>query len=266
MVRTGGTRTLRPQVDASLRDQGYVVLKGLLTESEVGKVRTATMPRIAALSWANQTVANTIGAYMTTPAYAELFSHPKLLEGLKRLGLTDIAYLSAVAIFKVPGEGRRPWHQDWFGYGYERFTDRPPEVGVMWYLSPTSRDNGCLRVVPGSHRPGSMINVRTLAEPWQDLPGEINVCTEPGDALVVDARLLHAAHANTTREIRPLITVWYIPFMDEHDERVQAYVTKSWGAAPACMEPVRPRYAGTALPLMANYTPPLEFYGHPKNH
>ena len=38
----------------------------------------------------------------------------------------------------------------------------------------------------------------------------VDVCVQPGDVILGDARLLHAAHPNHSAERRTGITLWYI--------------------------------------------------------
>ena len=51
-------------------------------------------------------------------------------------------------IFKNPGAWGQPWHQDGF---YFPFEPRRPIVGVWLAVSEATLENGCLRVLPGSH-------------------------------------------------------------------------------------------------------------------
>ena len=142
----------------------------------------------------------------------------------------------------------------------------------MYYLSETTRANGCLRVVPGSHRrynplhdqigdPHRIAAVRELEDldhpAFSDRPDEADVPATPGDMLVVDARMLHAAHTNQTDHERPMLTLWYQPDMSSLPERMQAQMYEKrqdppddWpGDAKRRWMSVLVRYAGDAEPL-----------------
>ncbi len=92
------------------------------------------------------------------------------------------------------------WHQD---IRYWSFT-RPDLVNVWLALGPERRENGCLRVIPGSHldvferhRFDEQVFFRAdLLEnrPWLDRA--IDVELETGDVLFFHARTLHAATRN----------------------------------------------------------------------
>ena len=65
----------------------------------------------------------------------------------------DIALWSSHFICKPPGHGRAaPWHED---SNYWRGMLEPQEVITVWLaIDESSRENGCMRVIPGSHGHG----------------------------------------------------------------------------------------------------------------
>ena len=74
-----------------------------------------------------------------------------------------------------------------------------------------------------------------------------------GDLLVVDARMLHAAHINQSDEERPMLTLWYQPDMASLPERMQAQMYEKRQDPPDAAKrrwmSVLVRYAGDAEPL-----------------
>ena len=98
---------------------------------------------------------------------------------------------------------------------------------------------------------------------FSDRPDEIDVCVKAGDLLIGDARLLHAAHDNRTDEERMLITLWYQPDFAALPEPVQAQmvaktqaIPANWPAsAKALVEPLLPRYTGSAKPAAHSKRP-----------
>ncbi|MGH6986758.1 MAG: phytanoyl-CoA dioxygenase family protein [Caulobacteraceae bacterium] len=105
-------------------------------------------------------------------------------------------------IFKHPGVIGQPWHQDSY---YFRF-DRQPQVGVWVALSPATLENGCLWVLPGSHRPGAIFNhvpdrrqdaMRGYLEIVdRDTTGESPALMETGDVLFFHSYLMHRSTDN----------------------------------------------------------------------
>ena len=105
------------------------------------------------------------------------------------------------------------WHQD---IRYWHF-DRQDLISVWSALGDESKRNGCLRVLPGSHRwtldPGQFDAARFLRS---DL--DINkallktaqaVPLNPGDVLFFHARLFHAASRNTSSETKYSLVYTY---------------------------------------------------------
>jgi hypothetical protein len=205
------------------------------------------------------------------PLFADLIAYPPALRCLKQVGFPNPAYSDGYIISKPGGGGRLFWHYDWFAWEDARSYANPaPQLFLMYYLSDTRRENGCLRVIPGSHIAENPLH-RLLAEPhsaalskggegveFSDRPDEVDVPVNAGDLLIGDARLLHAAHANQTDERRTLITLWYQPELEALPPRIQAQMAAKTQPLPtswpeAAKEKLRPllastRYTGSAAP------------------
>lgn len=205
------------------------------------------------------------------PLFSELIALPAALDALRSLGFSRPTYTDGYIISKPGGGPRLFWHYDWFAWqdpiSYEAFA---PQIFAMYYLSGTTRENGCLRVLPGSHVRHTSLHDRLDAPhsarlgaaadmdrvEFSDWPGEADVCVQAGDLLVGDARLLHAAHDNKTSERRTLITLWYQPKFDAMPERMQAQMVAKiqpipceWPeAAKSLLRPLLPSFQGTAVP------------------
>ena len=79
--------------------------------------------------------------------------------------------------------GDTGWHADG---GYPEIF----AIKIAYYLDPLRRDTGCLRVMPGSHRPDSFwrtenVSPRDSQELWgvppSEVPGNVALETNPGD-------------------------------------------------------------------------------------
>lgn len=51
-------------------------------------------------------------------------------------------------IWKNPGAWGQPWHQDTYYFHF----DKGPHIGVWLALTEATVENGCLSVLPGTHR------------------------------------------------------------------------------------------------------------------
>ena len=89
-------------------------------------------------------------------------------------------------------------------------------------------------------------------------PDEIDIEVEPGDLVIGDARLLHAAHANQSEEERTCLTLWYHPRFMALPDPIKAAYTSCIDHAPIPddtegdvrqrLEALKPEYNGDAKP------------------
>ncbi len=79
---------------------------------------------------------------------------------------------------------------------------------VAFYLDPLTRDTGCLRVIPGSQSPDhyirrEKINLNNSEElfgvPPSEFPGNVPLETQPGDIVIFNHDLYHAAYGGSQR-------------------------------------------------------------------
>ena len=212
-----------------------------------------------------------------TPAvFAELISWPRALAALADLGFDAVRYLSGFIIAREPCTKAAYWHQDWMYWDEPESADPlPVKVFLMYYLVDTSPANGCLRVIPGSHRrrypqhdyEGHGTGIRyedpDTSAKYADAAGQIDVPIRAGDLLIGDSRVLHAPRANRTGERRTVLTMWYLPRWEDLSERMQAtysagHRASTAGAPPNVLDrlhPLLPSYTGSAEPAVANRRP-----------
>jgi phytanoyl-CoA hydroxylase len=135
------------------------------------------------------------------PVFQQYINDPKL-KGLvaSLIGPKLDCFLSQF-IFKNPGAWGQPWHQDSF---YFRF-DRGPQIGIWLAISEATLTNGCLHVVPGSHRepvhehvkdrrPGANLGYVEIVD--HDMSSAVPVLIQPGDVLLFHSHLMHCSFDN----------------------------------------------------------------------
>ncbi len=126
----------------------------------------------------------------------------------------DIDVFQTQFILKNPGAWGQPWHQDSY---YFRF-DQQPQVGLWLAISEATLENGCLSVLPGSHklpiqshdpddRPGA--NQGYTVVRGLDESRAVPVLMEPGDLLVFHSFLLHRSVDNLGRGRRAAMVYHY---------------------------------------------------------
>ncbi|MDG2112927.1 MAG: phytanoyl-CoA dioxygenase family protein [Actinomycetota bacterium] len=129
------------------------------------------------------------------------------------LGTATDCFLSQF-IFKSPGAWGQPWHQDSYYFPF----DRAPQIGMWLAVTEATLDNGCLHVVPGSHREPVHEHLRDLRPGANqgyveildhDMSGSVPVLMSPGDLLVFHSHLMHRSTDNTSDGIRAAMVYHY---------------------------------------------------------
>ena len=121
------------------------------------------------------------------PVMAELIAHPNVLAALQQLGFDDPKFGHGRIISKPAHSPPLFWHEDGrFWDDPVSYTTQPIQCFLMYYLTDTTPQNGCLRVIPGSHlkrhalhdkiSPSHTDDLRTFANP--DDPGFSRVADE----------------------------------------------------------------------------------------
>jgi ectoine hydroxylase-related dioxygenase (phytanoyl-CoA dioxygenase family) len=150
------------------------------------------------------------------PFWYRLVSDPRLVDIAEIFIGSDVALFASHYICKEPGIGRAvPWHQDGGYWPLE-----PMEVVSLWLaVTESTRANGCLKLVPGSHTTRLMEMVPTNRD--EVLPLEVPVAVDeqeavalelaPGDVSVHHPNIVHGSDANTSTSWRRGLTIRYIP-------------------------------------------------------
>lgn len=153
------------------------------------------------------------GVCMVDPRVLELAREPAILDRVEALIGENIDVFGTKFFPKLPNGGTSTrWHQDNFYFGTE--TERIISCGV--YLEDSDVENGCLRVVPGSHRLGKIVEHRknpALHGMWTDVDESraVDLVIPAGTVVLFSANILHGAHDNHSTRTR-YSTAWhYLP-------------------------------------------------------
>jgi hypothetical protein len=160
----------------------------------------------------------------TDELFAHLVRHSLFLEVCARQygPHAAISIFRAMVMNKPAGQGTLlPWHQDG---GNVWALDRDPLVTIWVALDPATRANGCMEVVPGTHRLGLLslygstveeehVRLHCPAESVQPLE------VEPGHAVLLHNWLIHRSGVNPSPTPRRALTVCYM------DGRTQSILT-----------------------------------------
>ena len=155
----------------------------------------------------------------------QLLDWPPTRRALEAMDYGDFTSTGGIILLtKDPGEPALYWHQDWMQWNDPLSTSPWPQIiFVSYYLQDTSIENGCLKVIPGTHRkrialhdqmiPAHEQGARFIAEDhpvmFSDHPDQVDVCVKAGSLVLADARVLHAAYHNRTDQRRTLVLAWH---------------------------------------------------------
>ncbi|MBN8215672.1 MAG: phytanoyl-CoA dioxygenase family protein [Spirochaetes bacterium] len=144
--------------------------------------------------------------------FAALVEHPDLLDAVEDLIGPTLHYHSSKVMFKPARHGSaKPWHQDW---AYWQGT-RPEQVTCWLALDEATEENGCMQLVPGSHRGGFVPHVdpRELQIEAARVPGDrVRVAPmKPGSMLFFHVLTWHYSAPNRSDKSRRSFIVDYDP-------------------------------------------------------
>lgn len=197
------------------REQGYLILPGLFSPTEVqALLQELDAPFVRERAYPTHDAAGGASRFaiwyeLRSDLWGAASMAPRILDPLAFLWEEAPAFYHGKVIFKEPGAGASwEWHQD-YGYWYHSFLQ--PRLASVWVaLDPASSANGCLQVLPGSHRLGRLdhiqrgdqmgIEPRRLAAVQERFPA-IDCEVAPGSAILFDSLLVHGSRPN--RSDRP---------------------------------------------------------------
>ena len=142
--------------------------------------------------------------------WRELMERSDVLDLFEDLIGPDIAFHHSKAMMKPPHEGSaKPWHQDLpegfispdeadrlrpLGNGLQ--PEHVPVVAIQYYVDDSTLENGCIQVVPGSHRRGLFEDPldESLIDPAEVVAAEVPA----GGALLFHCLTYHYSAPNTS--------------------------------------------------------------------
>jgi 2-oxoglutarate-dependent dioxygenase len=193
----------------SYKEEGYVLLPGLISTDEAARLRAEVMD-----------IMNKIGLPMTklkqTTEYLEgggldaFVNCPNLLSiAAQLMGGPSTLYMPFTAVKSGGGGGRFHFHQD---NQYTRFDG--PGINLWFALQEMKLENGCLQVVPRSHKNGTYESVAASNDDshrmvkWE--PKDfVTVLMKPGDCVAFSRLTVHGSGQNTSPDPRIAYAVQY---------------------------------------------------------
>lgn len=241
-----------PITDAQVRqfvEQGYLVVENLVSAAELALLEADTLalargaypcdslkPVDATLS--DQAVLERLlcihQPHYISPVIRQFVAHAGISAVLGRIVAAHLPYwdgavkcMQSMLFVKPPGKQGQAWHQDEI---YIPTRDRSL-CGAWIAIDDATRQNGCLSVIPGSHRTGYLYpfrdhhNLREFDGPQEmhgfDASGETLVECPRGSVVFFNGYLLHRSRKNRSRTYRRALVNHYM---------------NAWSLLPWCME------------------------------
>ncbi len=229
--RTAAVATAPEEItDAQVSDywrDGYIAFENVLTSGEVAAAREALSDLIhgkvtdykglepekeQAALWPTLTPEGRADLVRKLFLFSEFeprlkwmgTEHPAIQRILTRLLGEEPHMIQDMALLKPPHIGReKPWHQDmaYFRWG-------PPEkiIGVWIALDHATAANGCMHVLPGTHREGPVPHVHLrdcqMADDRVEVERDVIVPLAPGGVLFFSSLLHHGTPPNQSSSRR----------------------------------------------------------------
>jgi len=150
------------------------------------------------------------------PFWVNLIADERLLDIAEKFIGPNIALFASHYFSKPPHDGLPVlWHQDGSYWPLD-----PCEVVTLWLaVDDSTPENGCLRVLPGTHRlefqehvrETSIENVLSSGIAGIDESAAVDVILKAGSVSVHHPNLIHGSNANTSDKRRCGLTIRYIP-------------------------------------------------------
>jgi non-heme Fe2+,alpha-ketoglutarate-dependent halogenase len=157
-------------------------------------------------------------SHMLVTWISDLIRNPKLLDAVEDVLGPNLLCWNTQFFAKKPHDSRFvSWHQDSTYYGLSS-----TDVVTAWVaLTPSRIENGCMRVVPGSHKTQvphiDTFNEENFLTRGQEIAvtvnesDVVNVELEPGQMSLHNVRIFHGSKPNTSDYPRIGFAIRYIP-------------------------------------------------------
>jgi len=251
------------------REHGHVLVRGLASADEVAAYRPALRTAGAKGRYDHRPLEER-GTYgrafvqmfnlWTHDARAKRFVYARRFAGVaaRLMGVDGVRLYHDQALFKEPGGGPTPWHQDQFYWPL----DSPHTITLWMPLVPIDIEMGPMVFASGSHRLGGLGD-HAIGEAseiaFQQMVDERGLAVTsppayaPGDATFHAGWTLHRAGGNTTDRMREVMTIIY--FADDTrvgplDHPARRFDRDTWLSGCAPGEPA----AGPLNPVLYRHT------------
>ena len=210
---------LGPEDLQSYRDDGFVFVRGLFDGEEIGLLRRAmeedpAIQQHSLLRADQEGGATRISLWNRAgdSVYGLAARSARVVDTAEALIGEPVYHFQSKLTAKDPKVGGAwEWHQD-YGYWYYNGCLAPKMLSFMIALDPTNSENGCLKLVRGSHRLGRLDHLQVTPEQNSADPERlphilathdvVDCDLVPGDAVIFHCNTLHRSDQNRSANRR----------------------------------------------------------------
>jgi len=202
-TETAHTALTEAEVERFRRD-GYLGPYSLCAPDEMAEVR-ADVERVLETAAPDHESADH-NRHLDFRCIYDLAIRPPIVDRMAGLYGEDLLMWRTNFFNKGPGAGEIPWHQDYAYWPLE-----PPIIISAWLaIDPSTEKNGCLQVIPGSHRAplphipaeDGMLFYEMADPQFVEHDKAIKLEMQPGEFILFNERTLHHSEPNTSERRR----------------------------------------------------------------
>lgn len=221
-------KILTPEQRRRYRDDGYAFPVRVMSEAEAAGYRAKLEAFERAQGRPLDGMQRAKPYLLFTWAY-EILTHPRILDAVEDvIGPDILVFHWTTWIKEARSGGYVTWHQDATYFGIE-----PAEQVTAWVaLTPATPENGCMSVLPGSHKFGQLPiehkpDANNLLSSGQraivdfDQAKTVAMPLRPGEISLHHTHTLHGSGANATDDRRIGFGINYVPAHVKTVDRVR---------------------------------------------
>jgi len=205
-------------------NDGYIIKKNLFSEDEINKLKKFIESSSDKKNDARETRSSTgklsitLWDHPSDDLFGKFSTNERIVKPMEEYLGDEVYHYHSKIIWKKPGDGGFDWHQD-YGYWYHNACLYPDMGSCFIMLDRATKENGCLKVLKGSHKVGRIGHgVSDTPEQTADMERiaelekrheSVYITAEPGDVLFFHANLLHSSDENKSSDSRRTLIVCF---------------------------------------------------------
>ena len=203
---------------------GFIIKRKLFSNDEINKLINFIDSNSDKENQSRKTKSSTgnlnltIWNHPSDDLFGKFSTNERIVKPMEKYLGDEVYHYHSKIIWKKPGDGGFDWHQD-YGYWYHNACLYPDMGSCFIMLDKATKENGCLKVLKGSHKVGRIGHgVSDTPEQTADMERitelekrheSVYITAEPGDVLFFHANLLHSSDQNKSSESRRTLIVCF---------------------------------------------------------